>query len=329
MKQERIVYKNGKFPNDVRNVVVSDYKDVLSIGNSVMIEGKKWIVIAKEDSKCVVMDMLGNIKSSIIETLYPVGSIYTSMNNIDPSTFIGGTWTPIKDEDNDGVADEEDDFVITWDNAAGTWADGSADAVKTETKNYGESLTAPGVVAPVDHVFSGWSPAVDKVTKTVTYVAQYTKDSIYTITYKVDGNTYVVDGKEQVFYVNATDGEIVPSVAAPSKDGYKFTVWTNADVIGTVPTADVTLEATWAVDANRNGVADGNETAQVTLTVSEGGTATLTNGDNDKIIITNTYTPMEINMPQTGDESDILLWLSLALSSMTALVLISRKMREA
>ena len=62
MKQERIVYKNGKFPNDVRNVVVSDYKDVLSIGNSVMIEGKKWIVIAKEDSKCVVMDMLGNIK---------------------------------------------------------------------------------------------------------------------------------------------------------------------------------------------------------------------------------------------------------------------------
>ena len=27
-----------------------------------MIEGKKWIVIAKEDSKCTVMDMLGNIK---------------------------------------------------------------------------------------------------------------------------------------------------------------------------------------------------------------------------------------------------------------------------
>ena len=62
MKQERLVYKNGKFPNDVRNVVVSDYKDVLSIGHSVMIEGKKWIVVAKEDSKCTVMDMLGNVK---------------------------------------------------------------------------------------------------------------------------------------------------------------------------------------------------------------------------------------------------------------------------
>ena len=62
MKQERIVYKNGKFPNDVRNVVVSDYKDVLTVGNCVIIEGKKHIVIAKEDSKCVVMDLQGNVK---------------------------------------------------------------------------------------------------------------------------------------------------------------------------------------------------------------------------------------------------------------------------
>ena len=62
MKQERIVYKNGKFPNDVRNVVVSDYKDVITVGNSVMIEGKKWIVIAKGDSKCTVMDLMGNVK---------------------------------------------------------------------------------------------------------------------------------------------------------------------------------------------------------------------------------------------------------------------------
>ncbi len=62
MKQERIIYQNGKFPNDVRNVVVSDYKDVLSIGHSVMIEGKKWIVIAKGDSKCTVMDLFGNVK---------------------------------------------------------------------------------------------------------------------------------------------------------------------------------------------------------------------------------------------------------------------------
>lgn len=33
-------------------------------------------------------------------------------------------------------------------------------------------------------------------------------------------------------------------------------------------------------------------------------------------------------MPQTGDESDILLWLSLAMTSMVALMLIARKKRE-
>lgn len=62
MKMERVSYVGGKFPNDVRNVVVSDYKDVLTVGNCVIIEGKKHIVIAKEDSKCVVMDLQGNVK---------------------------------------------------------------------------------------------------------------------------------------------------------------------------------------------------------------------------------------------------------------------------
>ena len=209
------------------------------------------------------------------------------------ATYVA-TWTPIKDEDQDGTADEEDSFVISWDNGAGTWADGSADVIKkTEPLPYGAQPEIPSVIAPENHAFSGWSPVVDKVTKTVTYVAQYTKDNIYTITYKVDGTVYVVDNVQQVFYVNATKNEKIPSVAAPSKAGWIFAGWTNADKIGQVPTADVVLEATWVDDANNNGVADSNETAQVTLRVSEGGTATLNNGGNNKIIISqsgNTYT---------------------------------------
>lgn len=62
MKTERVVYNNGNFPNDVRNIRVSDYKDVLNVGNLVEIEDKKWIVLDKGDSKCTVMDFNGNTK---------------------------------------------------------------------------------------------------------------------------------------------------------------------------------------------------------------------------------------------------------------------------
>lgn len=62
MKMERISYVNGKYQNDVRNVKVEDYKKILEVGNSVIIEGKKYIIIEKGDSKCTVMDLQGNVK---------------------------------------------------------------------------------------------------------------------------------------------------------------------------------------------------------------------------------------------------------------------------
>ena len=34
-------------------------------------------------------------KAEILNVIYPVGSIYLSVNNVDPSTFIGGTWTKV------------------------------------------------------------------------------------------------------------------------------------------------------------------------------------------------------------------------------------------
>lgn len=38
-----------------------------------------------------------NSKISLIDTIYPIGSIYMSINNTDPSTLFGGTWEQIKD----------------------------------------------------------------------------------------------------------------------------------------------------------------------------------------------------------------------------------------
>ena len=34
---------------------------------------------------------------NIINLVYPVGSIYMSVNNVSPATFIGGTWEQLKD----------------------------------------------------------------------------------------------------------------------------------------------------------------------------------------------------------------------------------------
>lgn len=36
-------------------------------------------------------------KNSIIDIIYPVGSIYMSVNNVSPQTFLGGTWVQIQD----------------------------------------------------------------------------------------------------------------------------------------------------------------------------------------------------------------------------------------
>ena len=40
----------------------------------------------------------GGIKEALLDYIYPVGSIYMSANNVNPGTFLGGTWTQITDK---------------------------------------------------------------------------------------------------------------------------------------------------------------------------------------------------------------------------------------
>lgn len=37
-------------------------------------------------------------KSSLLELVYPVGSLYMSLNNVNPEGFLGGKWEAIKDK---------------------------------------------------------------------------------------------------------------------------------------------------------------------------------------------------------------------------------------
>lgn len=50
-----------------------------------------------DKSKFELEAFVNNARSTFIDAIYPVGSIYMSVNNTSPANLFGGTWTPIKD----------------------------------------------------------------------------------------------------------------------------------------------------------------------------------------------------------------------------------------
>ncbi len=53
-------------------------------------------MIQHNNDKVVDAD-LDALKLLMLDTIYPVGSIYMSVNNVSPSTLFGGTWEAIQD----------------------------------------------------------------------------------------------------------------------------------------------------------------------------------------------------------------------------------------
>ena len=69
-------------------VKISELNEATSAQNSDVLP-----IVQNEETKKISVETLG---SQLVELIYPVGSIYMSVNNTSPATLFGGTWEQIK-----------------------------------------------------------------------------------------------------------------------------------------------------------------------------------------------------------------------------------------
>lgn len=170
---------------------------------------------------------------------YYNGKLTESFVMPENDVTITGSWT--KDE----VPPTK--YVLSLDAAGGTFADGTS-SYSNEFEE-GQTVVTPGEPTKSGYKFAGWVDGSGNAaslpgtmpSNPVDLTASWSE--LFDITYVVDGETYdtAVDAGE------AGDALPTPSKGEPTKDGYIFAGWVDADgnPVTTIPNDDTTVEADW------------------------------------------------------------------------------------
>lgn len=116
-------------------------------------------------------------------------------------------------------------------NYAVVFEDYDGDTLKFLSLTYGAEVTAPAVprrqsTEQYDYTFKGWTPAVEKVTDNVVYVAEYDSSLVkYTVSFVINGTVY----ESQVEY-----GQAAVAPEAPVIEGLTFVGWDSSytEIVG-------------------------------------------------------------------------------------------------
>ena len=107
--------------------------------------------------------------------------------------------------------------------------------VGTQSYKYGEAIT-PATAPEVDgYTFSGWQNVPSTMPAENITITGYYDINTYTIFYYVDGNLYTTQ--------SVTYGQSITPIAAPNKNGYTFSGW--SEFPSTMPAGNITIYGTF------------------------------------------------------------------------------------
>ena len=152
-------------------------------------------------------------------------------------------------------------YTITFDSKGGS-------PVSPITLPYGEEVTTPAEPTREGFIFKGWSPDVPDTmpAKDMTVVAQWEAEQTtetYTLKYDALGGVFADNTGSKTFEL--AEGEAIPTVDTPTKEGFEFVKWNGVPADGKMPASDLTITAEWKEVAVK--------THKVTYYLVKGGTA--------------------------------------------------------